>query len=215
MKVLVAEDEPITRMQLTVLLQKWGYEPVCASDGEAAWGILQQEAAPALALVDWQMPGRNGDELCRLVRSQLPQKPLHIILITATRLTTEEKVNGFDAGADDYLIKPFDSAELRARLRVGERLVSLQTELRRRVKELEEALAQVKQLQGLLPICMDCNKIRDDQNYWHQVDRYIAARTHAEFTHSLCPTCFRKRMDELQLDRQVTLPFGDGASGQA
>jgi phosphoserine phosphatase RsbU/P len=197
-KVLVAEDEPVTRAKLNLLLKQWGYQIVNASDGDAAWEALQAPDAPSLALIDRQMPGLTGDELCRRVRSDLAQHPLHIILMTATNLTLEAKVNGLGAGADDYLAKPCEPAELRARLKVGERLVSLQTELRRRVGELEAALAQVKQLQGLLPICMDCKKIRDDQNYWHQLETYIAERTDAAFTHSLCPICFKKRLKEIE-----------------
>ena len=145
-------------------------------------------------------------KLCRLARSRLPSKPLHIVLMTATLLSVDQKVNGLGAGADDYLTNPFEPAELLARLRVGERLINLQTELRRRVAELEAALAHVKQLQGLLPICMDCKSIRDDRNYWHQLEHYIAARTDAAFTHSLCPTCFKKRVADLDAGEFVTEP---------
>lgn len=197
MKLLIADDDPVARSCLTALCRRWGYEVVAAPDGEAAWAALQGTDAPALALVDCQMPGRTGDELCRMARAQLGNRPLHIILITATRLALEEKVAGLGAGADDYLTKDYEPAELQARLKVGERVVNLQSELHRRVQQLESALAQVTQLQGLLPICMDCKKIRDDKNYWHQVEKYIAQRSSVAFTHSLCPTCFEKRVSEL------------------
>ncbi|HWQ92827.1 MAG TPA: response regulator [Clostridia bacterium] len=197
-RVLVADDEPLTRTKLSFLLQKWGYEPVVAADGNEAWNILQARQAPSLAILDWQMPGHTGDEVCRLARAQLSGQPLHIILLTATRLTVEEKVQGLGSGADDYLTKPFDSAELHARLQVGQRIVGLQQELHRRVTELQAAMEQVTQLQGLLPICMDCKKIRDDQNYWHQVESYIAERAEVAFTHSLCPSCFRHRVREIE-----------------
>jgi len=197
MKLLIADDDPVALTALNGLAKKWGYEPVAVADGNAAWEVLQREDSPFLALLDWHMPGRNGNELCRLARSHLGHKPLHIILITATGLALEEKVNGLGAGADDYLFKTHAPTELRARLQVGERIINLQLELRRRVKELEDALAQVKQIQGLLPICMDCKRIRDDHNYWHKVEQYIAARTDASFTHGLCPTCFKKRVEEI------------------
>ncbi len=199
MKVLIADDEPVSRVNLTNLCRRWGYEPVVAADGTAAWDFLRSPDCPALAVLDWQMPGQTGEELCRRFRAELPNRPLHIILITATRLGTESKVTGLGAGADDFLTKDYEAAELQARLKVGERLINLQSELRQRVKDLERALAQVHQLQGLLPICMDCKKIRDDSNYWHQVERYIAARADVAFTHSLCPHCYEKRLLEMQL----------------
>lgn len=199
MKVLIADDQAVTLATLTVLLSKWGYDPVGVKTGDAAWEILQRADSPSLALLDCQLPGRTGEEICELARTYLPRKPLHVILMTASRLRDEDKLKGFAAGADDYLATPFAPAELRARLSVGQRLVNLQVELRRRVAELENALEEVKQLQGLLPICMDCKKIRDDHDRWHQVEHYIAARTAAAFTHSLCPTCFKKRIEELDL----------------
>jgi sigma-B regulation protein RsbU (phosphoserine phosphatase) len=95
-----------------------------------------------------------------------------------------------EAGADDYLTKPFDPQELRARIKVGERILGLQTSLAERVTELEDALSRVKQLQGLLPICSYCKKIRDDQNYWEQVESYISKHTEAQFSHGICPDCY-------------------------
>ena len=96
------------------------------------------------------------------------------------------------------MTKPFDRQELRARTRVGERIVTLQQILADRVKELEAALASVKQLQGLFPICGWCKKIRDDGNYWHSVEQYIADRSDARFTHGICPDCLKKQIDQLK-----------------
>ena len=95
-------------------------------------------------------------------------------------------------------MKPFDLPELRARLQVGERVLKLQMELHCRVRELELAMAQVHQLRGLLPICVHCKKIRDDQNYWHQVETYVSARSSAEFTHSICPSCLERQLRDLK-----------------
>ncbi len=204
MKVLIADDQPVTLRRLSGLVTNWGYDVITANNGEGAWRTLKGDEALYLALLDRQMPGRTGDEVCRLARLHLHNRPLHLIMITATCLSVEEKVNGLGAGADDYLTQPYAPAELRARLKVGERIIGLQLELRERVAELESALAQVHQLQGLLPICMDCKKIRDDQNYWHQVEHYVAERTAASFTHSLCPTCFHKRVQELETAKWLT-----------
>ncbi len=197
MKVLIAEDDPVTMKMMTGLLEKWGYEVVPARDGTEAWEILRHDDAPSLAIVDWHMPGMKGDELCRAARVEWPEKPLYILLVTARRTRVEDKVSGLNSGADDYLVKPFDPPEMRARLQVGERVLKLQMELRRRVGELEQMVTQVRQLQGLLPICVHCKKIRDDQNYWHQVETYISARSEAEFTHSICPSCFETHMKKL------------------
>src|SRR5439155_16633283 len=107
---------------------------------------------PLIVLADWQIPGVHGDELCRQARTQLTAKPLHIILTTATQLTVESKVRALATGANDYLLKPYDPRELQARLHVGERALVLQVDLRKRVVELETALAEARQLNGLLCI---------------------------------------------------------------
>jgi phosphoserine phosphatase RsbU/P len=195
MKILLAEDEPVTRERLTALLAGWGYDVVSASDGAVAWEELQHEDAPILMLSDVQMPGMTGDELCRRVRAELPHRGIYIVLLTSAKITRADLVSGLLSGADDYLVKPCDSAELQARLKVGERVIGLQDELRHRVSDLEEALGQIKQLQGLLPICMFCKKVRDDQNYWHNVESYLSTRTDATFSHGICPACKDQQME--------------------
>ena len=198
MKILIAEDEPVTREWLAELLQRWGYETVIANDGVAAWELLRREAAPTIVLADVQMPGMTGVELCRLAREQLRDRGLYIVLLTAIRVTRADLVGGLLSGADDYLLKPCDTAQLQARLKVGKRVVGLQSDLRHRVNELEEALSRIKQLQGLLPICCYCKKIRDDQNYWHQVETYVQSRSEATFTHGICPACLEEQMASLK-----------------
>ena len=132
---------------------------------------------------------------------------LYIILLTA-KGRKEDIVQGLTAGADDYIIKPFDRSELKARINVGERILRLQAELAARVKELELALANVKLLQGLLPICCYCKKIRNDHNYWQQVDTYIADHSEAQFTHGICPECREKIVrPELERLKSTSRPF--------
>jgi sigma-B regulation protein RsbU (phosphoserine phosphatase) len=191
MKLLVAEDEPVSRHVLQSILVKWGYEVVVACDGVEAWQILQREDAPSLAILDWMMPGMDGIEVCQKVRGSTHLKPIYIILLTA-KDRTEDLVLGLQAGADDYIAKPFDVRELRARLQVGLRVVELQRALADRVKELEVALSNVKQLQGLLPICCYCKKVRNDQNYWEQVEQYISGHSEVQFSHGVCPDCYQK-----------------------
>ena len=128
MKVLVAEDNPVFQSMLRALLNKWGYDVVAAGDGLEAWRILESAAAPRLAILDWMMPGMDGVELCRRVRAAGREPYIYILLLTA-RTESEDLVQGMEAGADDYLTKPFNAHELRVRLRAGRRILDLQEEL--------------------------------------------------------------------------------------
>ncbi|MFC1975187.1 response regulator transcription factor [Chloroflexota bacterium] len=198
MKILIAEDDPVSRRMLQATLIKWDYEVVVTSDGHEAWQTLQQKDAPRLAILDWMMPGMDGIDICRKIRATSESEPFHLILLTI-KGETEDIVAGLQAGADDYVTKPFQPEELQARVQVGVRVVQLQLELADRVKALEEALAQVKQLQGMLPICSYCKNVRIDQNYWEQIDIYIAEHSEADFTHGICPDC-RKKIIEPELE---------------
>lgn len=188
MKILIAEDDPVSRCFLEVTLTKWGYEVISTCNGEQAWEALQNEP-PLIAILDWMMPGIDGTDICRRVRAIKTGTPVYIILLTA-KCDNDDVIQGFDAGADDYVIKPFNRRELHARIKVGLRVAELQRNLGDRVGELEKALSRVKLLQGLLPICSYCKKVRDDQNYWQQVDSYISKHSEVEFSHSICPTCY-------------------------
>ena len=199
MKILVAEDQTISRHILEASLRKWGYEVKGVEDGTRAWEILQGEEAPQLAILDWLMPGMDGIEICRQIRLRPQTQPVYIILLSA-RSGQEDKIHGLEAGADDYITKPFDRDELRARVQVGIRVLELQSALAHRVRQLEEALSRVKQLQGLLPICSYCKKIRNDRNYWQQVEGYISERSEAQFSHGICPECYAQYVQP-ELDR--------------
>ena len=191
MKVLIAEDEPIARRILHSILVKWGYDVVMTSNGAEAWKLIQNEDAFSLLILDWMMPGMDGAEVCQKVRQSVHLKPTYIILLTA-KDRKEDLVLGLKAGADDYITKPFDIRELRARMEVGQRVLELQQALASRVKELEVALSKVKQLQGLLPICSYCKKIRNDHNYWEQLEKYLAEHSDVEFSHGVCPDCYQE-----------------------
>lgn len=172
----------------------WGFSVVTAEDGEAAVGILDGEDAPSLAIIDWMMPKKDGLEVCAHVRGKMDRPYVYLVLLTA-KSQKEEIAAGLEAGADDYVIKPFDPDELRARLTVGQRVVALERALAKKVNDLETALADVKKLKGLLPICMYCKSVRDDQDYWHQIDEYIHTETGTDFSHGICPAC----MDRLKV----------------
>lgn len=198
MKILIAEDDPVSRRLLQAALIKWGYEVIVTTNGKEAWDALQQPGAPSLLVLDWLMPETDGVEVCRQARATPALKSSYIILLTS-RGSKEDIVQGLEAGADDYVTKPFDHGELRARVQVGTRVIQLQSALADRVKELEEAIANVKQLQGLLPICSYCKKIRDDGNYWHRVESYIAGHANVRFSHGICPDCTSKLKADLNI----------------
>jgi len=190
MKVLVAEDDAFySRILQSVLRDE--YEVLIAEDGNRAWEMLQAQEAPRLALLDWQMPGLDGLEVCRKVRANPAMDGFYLVIATV-RQSLDDVLAGFEAGANDYITKPFHAQELRARLRVGCRVIELQAALASRVAELQDALSRVKQLQGLLPICSYCKRIRDDHDYWQQVETYMGEHSEATFTHGICPECYEK-----------------------
>ena len=203
--MLVADDDPVSRTVVAAILRKGGYDVRLAADGLDAWAVLQESTPPSLAVMDWMMPGLDGPEICRRLRTLDTQTPTYVILLTS-RDASADIVTGLEAGADDYVTKPPQEDELLARLSVGTRVVKLQQALADRVKKLEEALSNVKQLQGLLPICSYCKSIRDDQNYWRRVETYISDHSGVQFSHSFCPDCYERyvkpQLDELEAKQQ-------------
>jgi DNA-binding response OmpR family regulator len=195
MKILIAEDDAVSRLLLENVLRDWSYDVVTAGDGLAAWDALQQPEPPRLAIVDWQMPGLDGLEVCRRTRANPATASVYVLLLTG-KGGTDNVVQGLRSGANDYLTKPFDLDELSARLGVGRRVVELQQSLAERVAELERTLAQVKRLQGLIPICAWCKRVRNDANYWQQVEEYIGEHSGARFSHGICPQCFADHAGE-------------------
>lgn len=193
MTILVADDHETNRRLLAAILTAEGYEVMEAKDGGEAVAALNSANGPLVGLIDWQMPVLVGTEVCRNVRAGPNGHLLFLVLVTA-RDSSQDIVAGLQAGANDYITKPFDNAELVARVRVGVQMVELQQSLARRVRDLEDALTQVKQLKGLLPICGYCKSIRDDTDYWQQIDQYIARHTEVNFSHGICPDCFDKHL---------------------
>lgn len=191
MRILIADDDRIGATILKRAAERLGLEVVVANDGEEAWRILQQagEDSVSMAVLDWMMPGADGLELCRRVRADAARSHMYVMLLTA-RNGPADAVTAIDAGADDYLTKPFDPEELRARVQVGIRILTLQERLAERVAELQDALSKVKQLSGLLPICSYCKRIRSDEDYWQQMETFVSQHSEAQFSHGICPQCF-------------------------
>ena len=182
MRILIADDDRLSTTMLSRTLEQWDFEVAVAHDGAAAWDAIVGDKPPALAIFDWMMPKIDGVELCRRVRATSLPSPIYLILLTA-RNSRADLVAGLEAGADDYLTKPFDPDELRARIHVGRRTLAL--------------IANIKRLTGLLPICSYCKRIRSDHNYWEQVESYISEHTDALFSHGICPSCMVTVIAEL------------------
>ncbi len=128
MRALVAEDNPVFRSMLRTMLLRWEYDVTVVDDGLAAWDVLQSPDAPQLAILDWMMPGLDGVDVCRRVRASARESYVYVLLLTA-RTDQKDLIEGMEAGADDYVTKPFSAQELRVRLRAGRRILELQEEL--------------------------------------------------------------------------------------
>ena len=179
MKILIAEDDPVSSRILQLSLESTGHAVVSTACGETAWKAF--DAEPVRVIVsDWMMPGMDGLDFCRKVRARPKTDYTYFILLTAIHTGRENLRKAMDAGVDDFLTKPLDREAIAMRLRVAERIVEFATQLR--------------QLKELLPICMYCKKIRDDENYWHGVEKYISEQTGSNFSHGICPECFEKHV---------------------
>jgi DNA-binding response OmpR family regulator len=196
MRILIADDDRVLRHSLRTHLDRWDYLVAECSDGQTAWEMLQAPEPPPLAIFDWNMPGVDGPTLCRRLRSVPATAAMYVILVTGNQ-DQKDVVLGLESGADDYIKKPFDWNELRARLRIGSRIVSLQHALAARVVDLQQALADVKRLGGLLPICAYCKRIRDDGDYWKQIEHFLEENSDAHFSHGICPECLERHLAEL------------------
>ena len=186
--MLVAEDDERTQRALAFLLERHGYAPTAAHDGVEALNILMQPESPSIVLLDWEMPRLDGLHVCRALRSLTHQRYIYVIMVTAHH-STADLLAALAAGADDFLSKPVDAAQLLARMRSGERVLALESRLEERIGELERTLDEVRKLKRLLPICMYCKKVRDDGDYWQEIDTYIHEHTGTDFSHGICPTC--------------------------
>ena len=206
MKILVAEDDMVSNKLLVANLKKWGHEVVSVLDGNAAFSKYTEEENFDIAILDWMMPGIEGIEVCKRIK-QHATKPFAYVIILTAKTQTEDVVKALEFGADDYIIKPFKAAELRARIQAGERIVKLERNLKNSITELEKALSEVKTLQGILPVCAWCKRVRDDSDYWQTVENYISNHSEAEISHSICPTCLAERYpDDKEEDSKVSSP---------
>ena len=177
MKVLIADDDASALLLLKQLLVKLGHEPLLAADGARAWDLYTREPV-RVVISDWVMPGLDGLSLCRKVRSQPGADYTYFIVLTATMVTRQDYHDAMAAGADDFMLKPPDPQMLRIRLAVAERIVTL--------------TKRVKQLEGIIPICSYCKRVRRDDNVYEQMEAYIQENSKAVFSHGICEDCMKK-----------------------
>jgi len=187
-KLLIVDDYP---ENLTILYKtlRDDYEIIGANNGPDALRLVLSAPPPALILLDIMMPEMSGFEVCRALKEQDSTREIPVIFLTA--LTEEySEAKGFALGAVDYITKPFKPSILKHRISTHLELKAGKDELVRKNHELEEALNKVKELSGLLPICMMCKKIRDDKGYWNQLESYISEHSEVLFSHGICPDCY-------------------------
>ena len=196
--ILIADDTPKNLQILGNLLSNEGYEIAAAVDSLQTLEICK-DIIPDLILLDIMMPNMDGYEICRLLKESSITSEIPVIFITG-KTDNDDIVMGFDSGAIDYITKPYNSTELIVRVRTHIKLKQSMDMQNKLISELQDALAKVKKLSGLLPICSGCKKIRDDNGYWNQVEEYVASHTEAEFSHGLCPDCLKRLYPEYAED---------------
>lgn len=192
-RVMIIEDQP-ENINILVELLKEDYRLMPLTSGEAALKRLDKVPLPDLVLLDIVMPGMDGYDVCSRIKNNPTTADIPVIFITAVSEAMDD-ANAFKLGAVDYITKPFNPLTVKAR-------VNTHVKLSRTLNELKSALEEVRTLNGLIPICASCKKIRDDQGYWEEVETYISKRSNASFSHGICPDCrsalypkFNKRLD--------------------
>ncbi len=176
MNILIAEDDLISRKLLTATLENLGHQVDSFTNGEDAWNA-HNKFPYRIIVSDWLMPKLDGLDFCRKVRAREDTEYTYFILLSANVHGKETYMKAMQAGIDDFLAKPLDKDQIWMRLRVAERILKYAT--------------QIIHLESMLPICSYCKKVRDDNNYWQQVETYIGNKIGTNFSHSVCPNCYK------------------------
>ncbi|HWA26962.1 MAG TPA: response regulator transcription factor [Lacunisphaera sp.] len=190
MKILVVEDDRVAATVLTAALRSLGHEPWLATDGNKGWLFFETEPT-RVVISDWMMPGMDGLELCRRIRGNGGEYT-YFIMLSSMGTGGGNLDQAMEAGVDDFLTKPVNQAELKARLHVAARILNYST--------------QVRQLQEIIPMCGYCKKMRDDQNYWSQVEEYLGKQTGTSFSHGVCPDCYERVLVPQMRDMGLKAP---------
>jgi CheY-like chemotaxis protein len=193
--VLVVDDSPEVLLSTQALLTEPGRVIVTAESGEDALERIAEHEY-ALALLDVQLPGMNGFEVAEKIRARGETRHLPIIFVTGVNVERQHVFTGYETGAVDYLLRPIDPHALRSKVAVfcdlqvqKRRIEDYVVEIEAKNAQLQEQVDEIKRLQGLIPICCNCKKVKDDDGYWQQVEIYIMERSDAQFTHALCQPC--------------------------
>jgi PleD family two-component response regulator len=198
-KVLIVDDDEVELMEFSDFFDSEGFKTFGVTNGETAISKAI-EFSPDVILLDVMMPGMNGYEACRRLKAAQATMEIPVIFVTGLS-DTKDKLRGFEAGGVDYVTKPFEIEEISARVSAHVALQRLKKEREGIIRELSEALDTVKKLEGMLPICMFCKKIRNDKGYWEQVELYISEHSDVRFSHGLCEECSKKHYSELHADK--------------
>ncbi len=188
MRILVADDDAVFRKLYSSLLEHNGHDPVLVETGEQAWQALQRIDAPRFAVLDWTMPGIEGVDLCRRLRATARHRLSYLIVVTS-RSNTVDLVTALDAGADDFLAKPFSPGEFLARIRAGVRSLTRQDQLLDLLVTLQAAASSRFTNAPVVPVCMYCKSVRDPSDCWHERDDFLATATGPPLSHGICPAC--------------------------
>jgi phosphoserine phosphatase RsbU/P len=191
--IVVADDDPVGRELVARMLRSSGHPVEVADNGVDAWKLIEA-LEPPLAILDWDMPGLSGLEVLQRAKRARSSAVPYVLLLTANT-EVKDRVRGLREGADDYLTKPCDPAELAARVHVGLRVVGLQRSLAARIQQLEDALTRVHNLEQLLPICAHCKRIRSGEG-WHELEGFLSSSAGVRFSHGACPHCAEQWMTE-------------------
>ncbi len=195
-KILIVDDVPTNLDLLSDYLEEAGFRVFIATNGEAALEEATQ-LLPDLILLDIMMPGIDGYEVCKRLKAIEKTKDIPVVFISAVS-EAMDNAKAFDLGAADYITKPFHPAAIKARVKNHITLRKTILEMDLIIYKLKGALNEIKTLSGLIPICANCKKIRDDKGYWQQVEQYVKKYSDAEFSHSICPDCVGELYAEFQ-----------------
>lgn len=204
-KVLIADDDPDVLFLSSAVLGKAGYSVLQASTGKECLEAAKTHH-PDIILLDVILPDIMGVEVCSRIKDDPDLQHTIVILVSGIQVSSDFQADALNLCADGYIVKPISNKEFLARIQAMERIKRAENALREKeksqqklIQELQEALAEIKTLKGLIPICASCKKIRDDKGYWNQLEAYISAHTDAVFSHGLCPECAEKVRAELKL----------------
>lgn len=184
--IIIAEDEPITRRRLTVMLETIGHKVRAFTNGREAWEAFDLEPS-RVVISDWLMPEMDGIDFCSRIRAREKTEYTYFILVTGAQTDEADCEAASQAGTDDFLSKPLTSMALWHRLRVAKRILGFTKE--------------IGQLKDLIPICMYCRQIREDNDFWSNIEEYIQAHTASRFSHGVCPQCYDKMMRDFEREK--------------